>query len=184
MVGHDGISTNGLGRESEGDVVVAVPRPSEDRSPQNGRPAECSPQQVLNADGSFTSPGDETGHAPIRNTSGVAFWNVHIPQSDWTDECPEYLQYAFKDHKDRGVLSTPDTEYQRQSWDAVRELIRGNRLDMFKRVPSQLRLYREYCQQLIRKHGSIMNFVLKERLHWEDLDSSASLPFSNAGMTE
>lgn len=176
MVGHDGSSSNGLGRASERDVGD-VPQLSEELSPQSGRPAECSPQQVSNS-------LLDALHPPTRNTAGVAFWNVNIPQSQWTDECPEYLQYAFKDHKDRGVLLTPDAEYQRQSWDEVRELIRGNRLDLFKRVPSQLRLYREYCHQLIREYGSIMNFVLKKRVHWEDLKFSTSPPFTNAGMSD
>lgn len=180
MVVHDGID-NGVGRGIERRGVI-TPRPFESSSPQNGRGKECSPQQTSNqskADDSFTSLSDVP---PTHDSSGVAFWNVNIPPSEWKDECPEYLRYAFKDDKDRAVLATPDAEYQRQSWDQVRGLIRGNRLDLFKRVPSQLRLYRAYCQELIREFGSIMNFVLKERLHWEDLKFSAGPPFTNAGM--
>lgn len=118
----------------------------------------------------------------MNDGSTCAFWNVNVPRSEWTDECPDFLQYAFKDRKDRAVLFTPDAEYERQSWTEVQHLVQSNRLDLFKRVPSQLRLYREYCQKLIREYDSIMNFVLKERLHWKELDFSASPPFTNPGM--
>lgn len=182
MAVHDG-SDNGVGRGMERSDAIIAPRPSESSSPQNGRGEECSPQQMSNqskaGDDSFTSLSNVSS---THDSSGVAFWNVNIPRSEWMDECPECLQYAFENDKDRGILATPDAEYQRQSWDEVRELIRGNRLDLFKRVPSQLRLYRAYCQKLIGEYGSIMNFVLKERLQWEDMKCSASSPLTNAGM--
>lgn len=152
--------SNGIGRRQE----VA---PESDRQ-------ECSPQHVK-------SPSTADSDIPLRNSSGVAFWNVNIPEAEWTDECPEYLEYAFKDHKDRAVLLTLDPDYHRQTWDDVQRLIYGNRLDLFKRVPSQLRLYRAYCHKLVKEYGSIMNFVLKERLHWEDLNFSPSPPFANPG---
>lgn len=166
MVADDG----GIGvGQSEGNSVM---------SPQNGHLTEGSSHRSK-ADSFSLSNEEEL--PPIRNASGVAFWNINIPPSEWTDECPDYLQYAFQDHKDRAVLLKTDAEHQRQSWADVHDLIRGNRLDQFKRVPSQLRLYRAYCTKLIREHGSIMNFVLKERLHWEDLKFSSSPPFTNPG---
>lgn len=75
--------------------------------------------------------------------------------------------------KDQDILSTPDAQYVRQSWDEVRRIVRENRIDEFMRVPSDLRLYREYCFKLKREYGSVMSFVLKERLGWEESEMEA-----------
>ena len=66
------------------------------------------------------------------------------------------------------------------SWTEVRELINGNRLDLFIRKPSDLRRYREYCDKLVKEYGSVMAFVMQERLRWEDL-TPAGKPFSDDG---
>jgi hypothetical protein len=58
--------------------------------------------------------------------------------------------------------------------------VAANRLDQFLRVPSELRQYRLYIEELIREYGSVMRFVLgeygsvmrfvlDERLGWKDL---------------
>lgn len=52
-----------------------------------------------------------------------------------------------------------------------------NRLDVFQRVPSDLRRYLEYMDKLKREYGSIMRFVLNERLHWTDLEPRGA-PFA------
>jgi hypothetical protein len=43
-----------------------------------------------------------------------------------------------------------------------------NRIDLFQRVPSDLRRYLEYKAHIVAKYGSIMRFVVKERLRWGD----------------
>ncbi|CAK4034361.1 Hypothetical predicted protein [Lecanosticta acicola] len=106
------------------------------------------------------------------------FWNVNVPASEQTKDCPDFLKYALENEKDREILSTPDDQYRRQRWPEVQQLIRDNRLDLFTRVPSELRLYRQYCAKLIQDYGSIMKFVVQERLHWEHMASS-SAPFSD-----
>lgn len=58
--------------------------------------------------------------------------------------------------------------------------MKDNRLDLFQRVPSELRLYREYCHQLVERYGSVMDFVMRERLGWTNLTPSGP-PFSNPG---
>jgi hypothetical protein len=35
-------------------------------------------------------------------------------------------------------------------------------------VPSELRRYRQYTEKLVREYGSVMRFVLDERLGWRD----------------
>ncbi|KAK4552911.1 hypothetical protein LTR86_010043 [Recurvomyces mirabilis] len=99
----------------------------------------------------------------------IAFWNVNLPASEHTTECPAYLQYAFTDLKDQAILRTLDSNYHRHSWPQVTDLITRNRLDLLQRVPSDLRRYREYCFNIVKEHGSIMSFVLTHRLRWTDL---------------
>lgn len=43
-----------------------------------------------------------------------------------------------------------------------------NRIDRFQRVPSDLRRYLEYTAQIKAEYGSVMRFVVKERLGWGD----------------
>jgi hypothetical protein len=43
-----------------------------------------------------------------------------------------------------------------------------NRIDRFQRVPSELRKYLEYMAQIKTEYGSVMRFVVKERLCWGD----------------
>ncbi|KAL8835982.1 MAG: hypothetical protein Q9170_003105 [Blastenia crenularia] len=54
-----------------------------------------------------------------------------------------------------------------------------NRIDRFVRVPSDLRRYLEYNSKLKKEHGSVMEFVLKERLRWTDLTPKDTVPFSD-----
>ena len=99
--------------------------------------------------------------------NSLRYWNVNVPPENQTDDCPSYLQYAFANEKDRIILATPDHLYKRQMWPQVQQLIRDNRLDLFTRVPSQLRAYREYCEKLTHEYGSVMEFVVRERLKWK-----------------
>ena len=118
----------------------------------------------------------QNGHDEVR------FWNVNTPPNEHTEDCPEFLQYAFTNDKDRAILATPDPEYQRQTWLEVQQIIHDNRLDLFLRVPSDLRRYRQYTHKLIEDYGSIMNFVMRERLRWTDL-TPHSAPFTDPGAT-
>ncbi|KAI6981166.1 hypothetical protein KC318_g14611 [Hortaea werneckii] len=111
----------------------------------------------------------ELGDISRAKGNPVPFWNVNVPASLQTKECPEFLQYAFDNAKDRAILSTPDARYQRQSWQEVQDLIKTNRLDLFQRVPTDLRRYREFTTKLAKDYGSVMAFVMQERLRWRDL---------------
>lgn len=56
-----------------------------------------------------------------------------------------------------------------------------NRIDLFQRKPSELRKYRAYTYKLAQEYGSVMEFVLKERLQWNDLTPGSS-PFDDPGI--
>lgn len=116
--------------------------------------------------------------SPIK-AAQTAFWNVNVPEKVHTEECPDFLQYALTNDKDRDVLATPNDQYHRQTWPEVRQIITDNRLDLFERMPGDLRRYREYNAKLVKQHGSVMNFVMSERLQWTDLQPSTSPPFTN-----
>ena len=95
----------------------------------------------------------------------LPYWQVNVPEAERTAACPEFLRNLSA--KDIGIISTPDAEYRRSSWPEVQELVRNNRLDLFQRVPSQLRRYLGYTWQLRRDYGSIMDFILARRLLWD-----------------
>ncbi|KAI9904829.1 hypothetical protein N3K66_001358 [Trichothecium roseum] len=94
----------------------------------------------------------------------VDWWNVNVDAKDKTPDCPVYL--AGISAKDRSIISTPDAEYVRQSWDEVREIVRSNRLELFQRVPSELRAYRRFTHWLAQEWGSIARYLAVCRLHW------------------
>lgn len=100
------------------------------------------------------------------NNNNPFWWNTNLPPSQHTPTCPPYLEYALHNLKDRTILSTPDALYTPQTWPEVQSLIRENRLDLFQRVPSELRLYREFCADVGERYGSVREFVVRERLGW------------------
>lgn len=116
-----------------------------------------------------------------QDTAETPFWNVNVPSNLQTAECPDFLEYALENDKDRAILSTPDADYHRQTWPEIRQFILDNQLDRFQRIPSDLRRYREYNAKLIRKYDTVMKFVLQERLGWEDQKPKAA-PFKDPSM--
>lgn len=85
------------------------------------------------------------------------------------------MELCFRVNSD--VVSNPGGFYLRAG---------TNRIDRFERVPSELRRYLEYMTQIKSEHGSVMRFVMKERLGWGngDLDDlkPRGRPFEVEGM--
>lgn len=133
---------------------------------------------------------------PEMSRKDVPYWNVNVPREEWTEECPDYL--ADVDQNDRKHLSVWDEDYHVQSWAEVQDVIRkttparscvharscchagDNRLEQFKRLPSQLHAYRKHMGQLKAEYGSVMNFILKYRVQWDDLTARGQ-PFQYKG---
>lgn len=105
----------------------------------------------------------------------LPYWQINIPASQREEHCPQFLQTLSQ--KDLSIVSTPDELYRILSWPAVRQIIKNNRLDAFQRVPSDLRRYLAYIYSIKKSHGSVMNFVLKERLGWEEPIVAKGNPF-------
>ena len=135
----------------------------------------------MTAEGETSAEVDQATSDNTGNSNKLDFWNINIPPSQHTKECPSYLQYAITNDKDRGILETPDSDYVLQTWPEVRKIISDNRIDLFERLPSDLRKYRQYNEKLTEEYGSVMEFVMKERLKWEDLEPTGR-PFSSLGM--
>ncbi|KAI0555461.1 hypothetical protein F4679DRAFT_170268 [Xylaria curta] len=98
-------------------------------------------------------------------SKGLPYWQVNVPEDERTEDCPEFLRTLSS--KDTGIISTPDEEYHVNTWPEVQKLILDNRLELFQRVPSELRKYLEYNWKLKQEYGSVMNFILTQRLHWD-----------------
>ncbi|KAL4783152.1 hypothetical protein BJX76DRAFT_348829 [Aspergillus varians] len=116
---------------------------------------------------------DEKQQAPRRlgtslrsSTGSIPYWNINIPPARWTVECPSFLRNQSE--KNIGILSTPDEQYQKQGWEFVRQIVETNKIDQFQRLPSDLRRYLKFKDHIVANYGSIMRFVVKERLCWGD----------------
>ncbi|KAH6853780.1 hypothetical protein B0I37DRAFT_15565 [Chaetomium sp. MPI-CAGE-AT-0009] len=94
----------------------------------------------------------------------LPYWQVNIPEHLRTAECPDFLRNLTD--KDRGIISTPDSEYEIDSWAVVQGKVAQNRLELFQRVPSELRRYLGFTWKLRQDYGSVMNFILTKRLQW------------------
>jgi hypothetical protein len=106
------------------------------------------------------------------------FWNVNVPESERTLECPDFL--AKLGPKDREILSMPDAQCDILSWPGVQNLATTNRLDHFERLPSNLRRYHAYNWQLKQQYGSVIQFILSQRLHWDEpIVASGAAPFQD-----
>ncbi|KAL2165153.1 hypothetical protein VTH06DRAFT_449 [Thermothelomyces fergusii] len=105
----------------------------------------------------------------------LPYWQVNVPEHQRTAECPDFLRNISD--KDRRIISTPDSEYQRDSWAVVQQKVAQNRLELFQRVPSDLRRYLGYTWKLRQEHGSVMNFILSERLKWTPPVAPRGRPF-------
>jgi hypothetical protein len=114
----------------------------------------------------------------LSNQETLPYWQVNVPADQRSAECPDFLKDA--NEKDQTILATPDSEFRRLSWPEVQKLIQTNRIDLFQRVPSDLRRYKAYTARLKQQYGSVMNFVMAERLKWQDLLPQGE-PFSNPG---
>lgn len=106
------------------------------------------------------------------------YWRVNVPEAEWPDSCPDFL-LDIKD-KGRRVLATKDEDYHILTWDEVKTVVKDNDLDAFQRIPSDYRRYLEYTHKIKKEWGSIMNFVILERIRWKNLTPSGP-PFEKAG---
>lgn len=109
----------------------------------------------------------------------LPYWQVDVPEELRSQECPEYL--TGLDAKNIRILSTPDSQYRVLTWPEVRRIIADNRLDLLQRVPSDLRRYLAYNYGLKKEYGSVMEFVRRQRLGWDQPIVPEGGPFEKEG---
>jgi len=109
------------------------------------------------------------------STESLPYWQINVPEAQRTENCPAFL--ASLNAKDLGIISTPDSLYHVMTWPEVRKVISDNRLDIFQRVPSELRRYLEYNWKVKKAYGSVMEFVLSQRLRWKEPIVAEGKPF-------
>jgi hypothetical protein len=66
--------------------------------------------------------------------------------------------------------SIPTSPHHHHTWPEVRSIILANRLDVFHRTPEELERYLIYCAGIRKKWGSMMEFIVKERLGWGEME--------------
>lgn len=94
----------------------------------------------------------------------LPFWQVNVAPQHREAACPQYLQNLSA--KDIAIIGTLDADYREQTWAEVAAIVRAGRLQDFGRRPSDLRRYREFVWRLQRECGSVMAYMLRERLRW------------------
>ncbi|PWW77462.1 hypothetical protein C7212DRAFT_277351 [Tuber magnatum] len=86
--------------------------------------------------------------------------------------------------KDIQQLVLTDEEYKLQTWEDLKAIIKENRLEDLKRVPSDLKRYISWSHKTRKEYGTIQAFVLKERLGWSDLAAENPTPFASKADTK
>jgi hypothetical protein len=114
---------------------------------------------------------------PLKEDLSTRYWNVNLPKERWTEHCPDYL--VGQSEKNIRILSTKNEDFKRLSWPEVQELVRTNRIDLFERSALQLRRYKEFTHQLKTTYGSVLSFIQRKRLFWNDTTPSGDRPFTN-----
>jgi len=95
----------------------------------------------------------------------LPFWHFNVPRLERTASCPDYLINVSD--KDRNLIGQWDSDYEPMTWSEVKSFVYSNNLQLFRRSPSNLRLYRKFVHDISTKHGSVLNFMLRYRLHWD-----------------
>lgn len=107
----------------------------------------------------------------------IPFWHVNVPPSERTPDCPAFLSSLGP--KDRDLIGTPDAQFHILSWPETQQVVATNRLDLFERLPSDLRRYFEFNWKLKQEYGSVMKFILSQRLGWDMPITARAAPFQD-----
>lgn len=87
--------------------------------------------------------------------------------------------------KDQEILDTPEHLYHVLTWTDLTDIISRNALEELTRRPSDLRRYLDWGQSIRKEYGSVLKYILTQRLHWEgNLEAKSSIPFDNEGMAK
>jgi len=105
----------------------------------------------------------------------LPYWQVNVAKDEITVECPDFLRDLTP--KDRGIVATPDSQFRRDTWAEARKKVTDNTIHLFQRAPSELRKYLAFTWKLRQEYGSVLNFILTQRLHWSEPIVPRGRPF-------
>lgn len=91
-----------------------------------------------------------------------------------SEETPEELRNISA--KDRGILMSP--LHFTFPWSEVRDHIRKKQFEQLRRTPTDLRRYLRFCWLIKQEHGTMINYIAKERLKWELPIKQLHFPFT------
>ncbi|KAJ6263299.1 hypothetical protein Dda_1862 [Drechslerella dactyloides] len=82
--------------------------------------------------------------------------------------------------KDQEILDTPDHLFHTHTWHDLRAIIAENRLEDLKRRPGDLRRYLDWGQRTREEYGSVLKYILCQRLFWaeDELVPLSTVPFA------
>jgi hypothetical protein len=75
-------------------------------------------------------------------------------------------------------LSITDEQFTPHSWENLHELIAAGELDELKRWPSFLKAYLAWTAHVKAKYGTITEYILRQRLFWEPLNTEGRIKFA------
>ncbi|KAL9620340.1 MAG: hypothetical protein Q9160_005139 [Pyrenula sp. 1 TL-2023] len=118
--------------------------------------------------------------SPRISTTELPYWLVNVPENEWPDDpntCPDFL--IDLSCKNIATLLTRDETFHLSSWEEVKNIIEIGHVDLFQRIPSELRRYFQFVHRLKIDYGSIFEFMVAERLKWTQWTPKSSIPFKD-----
>ena len=109
----------------------------------------------------------------------LPYWLLNVPESQWPSKCPAFLTDISP--RNLEIIDFPEGDFQRLTWPEVRQTIKANRIDEFRRTPLDHRNYLCSMARLKKEYGSVMDYVRDQRLKWTDLDAKGAA-FEDPGM--
>ncbi|PYI01427.1 hypothetical protein BO78DRAFT_17117 [Aspergillus sclerotiicarbonarius CBS 121057] len=85
---------------------------------------------------------------------------------------------------DKESLLMKEQDFTPHTWNDIKQVIANGDLSVLKRGPTDLRNYILWTRHIRAKYGSVIHYVLSERLHWEPpvegrFPCVDSVPFAN-----
>ncbi|MCJ1457826.1 hypothetical protein MMC28_008195 [Mycoblastus sanguinarius] len=111
-----------------------------------------------------------------KENAKLPYWQVNVPENQRPATCPQFLREIGTRNEE--MISVPEDEFHRLTWPEVQELIKTNRIDLFRRAPADHRRYLAFSHQLKKEYGSVMDFVAQKRLKWTEMKPRAA-PFED-----
>ncbi|KAK6501721.1 hypothetical protein TWF481_009549 [Arthrobotrys musiformis] len=83
--------------------------------------------------------------------------------------------------KDQEILNTPEHLFTPHTWSNLQSIISQNSLEDLKRRPGDLRRYLEWGATTRQQYGSVLKYILSERLLWDESNLSPrnTTPFAD-----